>query len=805
MNQTSRELREQKQSRAQARAQAPSARVISLPKYLLAGGLSLVLASPGRAQDAGAPNNAQAADMPANTANPNANPGTVGGTGASGDTAATVAGDAAAAGVVNPEVATGLLPDDPQAVPAPPPEPAPGLGDARLAESETAPELGVIEAIAQALLNNPSRKEARFALEAARQRIGTARSAGGPQVSASGSIAGNRGFLGGGSGSTGTIGVGTGGVGTGTDGTGTTGTGSNGSNGTNILGFNSTLSAGLSASVPIYTGGRVKAATRVAEANSRAQAARVLQLDQELVLQVSLGYLDVLRSDQLLRVADSNLAISRERRRVAAVRLAAGAAARLEVLRADTTLANAQQSRVAAVNSLAQSRGALNTLLGRPPETPLRTQSLLSLATQFGGSLPTGAFGLSSGTTTPSASAIAGLEVPGATAPIGGVGGVGGTGLGPIIPNTGTTGIVPGIPIPNAPGTVPGTVGNATGTGTLPNIGGAAGGTATGVTVPGAVGGNAGAAGTGIGGAAGSGATAPGISVPGVSAPGVGGTGVGGSSGTVSSGTVLTNLAGTAGAGTGAASTSGGAGAAGNLSQQAGILTAQGGAALRASAGTGRQSLAVTQAQIEAAQAAVDVARAQKKPNVDLSLSGILRSPASFLGHLLLNLGVGIAQNVFDSGRSRSQVNEAQATVNQLRQSLAGQQLQVAQQIEQSLLSLDSAQRRQNSSDVSVVSAAEALRSAQLGYEAGALTNLDVSDAQTALLTAQINSINTRFDVAQAQASLAASVGVLSPEARAAFTRAVEEEAARINATPIGETPAVEAPRKKKRKFLGIF
>ena len=791
------------------------ARCAARPKYLLAGSLSLAaLGSPLWAQDAAPANpvslGAAPADVPANTANPNANPDTASPTGqssTSGQTPATAAGEAGAAGVVNPELPTGLLPNDPLALPPTPPDPAPGLGDARLSESEAAPELGVIEAIAQALLNNPSRKEARFALEAARQRIGTARSAGGPQVNASGDVNGSRGFLGGG-GTGGTIGTGNGGTGTGGTGgvgTGTDGNGTNtGTNGTNILGFNSNFSAGLSASVPIYTGGRVKASTRVAESNARAQAARVLQVDQELVLQVSLGYLDVLRADQLLQVAESNLSVSRERRRVAGVRFGAGAAARLEVLRADTTLSNAQQARVAAVNTLAQRRAALNTLLGRPPEQPLRTQSLASLALQFGSSLPTGAFGLPD-VGTPSPSALPGLTIPSGTAPAGGVGRVGaGIGSTPIIPNTGTGTV--GTPGSGIPGITGGTAGSGAGAAgaTAPNV------SSPGSTVPGAVGGNTGSAGTSVG--AGVGGVAGGVSVPGGSAPGAGGVSVGGSSGTISSGTVLTNPAGTTGADSSAGASTSAANVAGSLTQQAGILSGQSGAALRAGAGTSRQSLAVTQAQIEAAEAAVDVARAQKKPQIDLSLSGFLRSPASFLGRFLLNLGVGIAQNVFDSGRSRSQVREAQATVSQLRQTLVGQQLSVAQQIEQSLLALDSAQRRQNSSDVSVVSAAEALRAAQLGFEAGALTNLDVTDAQTALLTAQIDSINTRFDTAQAQATLAASVGVFSPEARAAFQRAVEEEAARINAAPIGGTlggtpdgTAAEAPRKKRRKFLGIF
>jgi outer membrane protein TolC len=232
-------------------------------------------------------------------------------------------------------------------------------------------------------------------------------------------------------------------------------------------------------------------------------------------------------------------------------------------------------------------------------------------------------------------------------------------------------------------------------------------------------------------------------------------------------------------------------------------LAGQSGAALRGSAISGRQSLAVTQAQIEAALAAVEVARAQKRPNIDLSVTGFLRNPASFLGRFLLGIGVGVAQNLFDSGRNRSQVREAQATVAQLQQGFVGQQNQVASQIEQALLAVDSALRRQNSADVAVRASAEALRAAQLGFEAGVTTNLEVTDAQTALLASQIDSINTRFDVVQAQATLAASVGVTTPEAREAYRRALEAEAALIRATPA--VPVVQEPKKKRRKFLGIF
>jgi outer membrane protein TolC len=162
-----------------------------------------------------------------------------------------------------------------------------------------------------------------------------------------------------------------------------------------------------------------------------------------------------------------------------------------------------------------------------------------------------------------------------------------------------------------------------------------------------------------------------------------------------------------------------------------------------------------------------------------------------------------VAQTLFDSGRARSQIDEARALAEQSRQNLGNQRLNVANQIEQSLLSLDSAQKRLASADTAVVAAAEALRAAQLGYEAGARTRLEVSDAQVALLTAQTEAVNARFEVAQSQADLSAAVGVLTTEGQAAYERALADEATRAQEQLVAEQKA--QPKKKRKKFLGIF
>jgi outer membrane protein TolC len=528
-----------------------------------------------------------------------------------------------------------------------------GLADTRLAASQSAPELSLTEVIALALQDNPERKENWAAYDAALARIGIAKSAGGPQVNLNGSVNTQRGF---GFSNNATSG--------GTD-----------TSSTNPRRWSDSQELSISADIPIYNGGRVKADKRSAQHIAQAQFAQARSFEQTLVYNTAVTYLDVLRGQQLLAVSDSNLAVARERRRIAGVRFDAGAAARLEVLRAETDLANARQTRISSSNNLGQSMSRLNTLMGREPETPIRIEPIISLT------LPEPLF-----ITT---NANAGI-VPNTLA----------------VPNTGTgqnTGGVPNTSIVPNPGGVPNTD-------TVPSAGGASN--------PGSV-------------------------------PNIGGT-----------------------PSTGAASSTSG------VVTQIGMITTAPAGDLRGAAFGGRQSLAATQARIRSAEANVDVAKAGKKPNIGLDILGLIRNPISFAGRFLLSLGGSLVQNLFDSGRTRSQVREAQAIVQQLRAQATREEQAVANEIEQSLLLLDSSQKRLASADTGVVAAREALRAAQLGYSAGAQTALEVSDAQSALLTAETEAVNARFDVAAAQAQLSAAVGVYPSEAVAAYQTVVQQEKA---------------------------
>ena len=466
--------------------------------------------------------------------------------------------------------------------------PTAGLADVRERQADNLPVLTLGDAVLTALRDNPTPRSARAAVRAALARAGQAGSAGKLQANLGGTAQNSRSYgRPGGSGGIIGTGTGTGGSGTGTStGTGTGATTGASTGGLSNTGNSETLS--LNVSLPVYDGGRIRNNRRAAEASARAQLLASQQTEQELAAQTILAYVSILQNEELLGVANSNLTTTRERRRIAGVRFDAGAAARLEVLQADSDLATAAQRRISSANSVAQSKAALNILLARAPETPVRVEKITTLVLP-----PIARFPLAA-----EATAIA----DGGTAP------------------------------------------------TSPD--------------------------------------------------------------------------------------------------------------LRAIADTSLPSLGATREQINAAGYNVKAQQALRRPNFAASLSGLLRNPVTFLGRFALTGGLSVAQVLLDGGRIGNQVEEARATLEQARSNLSGQQLQVANAIEGSLLSLDSALKQQGSAQTAVLSAQEALRAANLGYQAGAGTQTDIIIAQNTLVNAQTQQVNATYAVAQAQVQLAAATAI---------------------------------------------
>ena len=124
--------------------------------------------------------------------------------------------------------------------------------------------------------------------------------------------------------------------------------------------------AGAQLSVPLYVGGTINAGINAAENSMRASEEQLAALRQRIKLATSEHFVQVLRAEQALEVAHSNVASLEAHTAVAENRFNIGDVPHNDFLAASVSLANARQNQLQAENSLEYARAAYNRFLGRP-------------------------------------------------------------------------------------------------------------------------------------------------------------------------------------------------------------------------------------------------------------------------------------------------------------------------------------------------------------------------------------------------------------------------------------------------------
>jgi len=128
--------------------------------------------------------------------------------------------------------------------------------------------------------------------------------------------------------------------------------------------------ANLALVQPLDVFGVVRTGKKVAKHNMSAATSEYQQTTNDLVLEVKTAYFNVLRAQRYLKVQEDTIKALEAHLADAKARLQAGTAARFEVMRAETQVANARQQLIAAQNGVELARSAFNNVLGRPLDTP---------------------------------------------------------------------------------------------------------------------------------------------------------------------------------------------------------------------------------------------------------------------------------------------------------------------------------------------------------------------------------------------------------------------------------------------------
>jgi outer membrane protein TolC len=124
-------------------------------------------------------------------------------------------------------------------------------------------------------------------------------------------------------------------------------------------------------SLPVYTGGRVRAGIEAADAAHTSGQRELGTRTADLRLAVARSFLGVLKAERAVAVARASFKALTAHRDVVSDLLDEGVVARHDLLQANVAVADAERRVMAATNTLARAREAFNRLLGRPFDEPV--------------------------------------------------------------------------------------------------------------------------------------------------------------------------------------------------------------------------------------------------------------------------------------------------------------------------------------------------------------------------------------------------------------------------------------------------
>ena len=181
---------------------------------------------------------------------------------------------------------------------------------------------------------------------------------------------------------------------------------------------------------------------------------------------------------------------------------------------------------------------------------------------------------------------------------------------------------------------------------------------------------------------------------------------------------------------------------------------------------------------VEQKELAIKAAKAGFLPTVSLSV-GLGQSndfhPGSDSSQNW-SAGVGVKWNIFDSGVTRAQVDEAEVARDVARLTLEKDKETVDLNLRTAYYNMREAEKRFNSTSEAVNQAEEDYYIATEKYRAGEGLMLDIIDAQLALSTAKLNYISAQYDYARYKAEVENAMGISLTESEMAAAARLGQE-----------------------------
>jgi outer membrane protein TolC len=172
-----------------------------------------------------------------------------------------------------------------------------------------------------------------------------------------------------------------------------------------------------------------------------------------------------------------------------------------------------------------------------------------------------------------------------------------------------------------------------------------------------------------------------------------------------------------------------------------------------------RWDLQAAESQVRAAEIVVSAAHAERLPSASLTADYGVLGPTPVSNHGVYSVVGSVNVPVFQGGRVKADVEQAEATLHQRQAELADQRGRVEQEVRTALIELETAIGEVRLSESNRGFANETLREARDRFNAGVTTTVEVVQAQEQVASAESDYFNALFAFDLARISLSRAIG----------------------------------------------
>jgi outer membrane protein TolC len=173
-----------------------------------------------------------------------------------------------------------------------------------------------------------------------------------------------------------------------------------------------------------------------------------------------------------------------------------------------------------------------------------------------------------------------------------------------------------------------------------------------------------------------------------------------------------------------------------------------------------RADYQAAQAQVGAAERALDAARAQRLPSVDANANYGDTGPAINSSHGTFTLAAAVRIPIYTGGRIQADIEDADAQLRQRRADAENLRGKIDNDVRSAMLDLKSADDQLQLARSSIDLARQQLQQSQDRFAAGVTNNIEVIQSQESLISSEDNYVSSLYSYNLAKASLARAMGL---------------------------------------------